>query len=645
MSDFFGNLQGGGIRLPEARFNDGGMLPPTSTAGYKNGLDGTADARINAASSLLGEVTPYAYGTSDRLTTQTAYLNSPHNIQKIIPQILLPDCAQSTNAHTFLLPHAVSDGDIAYSIRFDTIKARDSFLPDVHSYIRQGASRAIDYICNITTVNYILRGLQNKPSNPAWTHFAAALGGIIATKHGDLMNNLKTGDEGGSKDRIATLRHEISVIIFRDICRPIGVVIGSDKQGGQHQGSNKAITFPVDFVATVSVDGRNENLCNYWNCCDVNSGEALLLRLKKYKNERLKPTYNLNNHKYSVRKEFMTEFQEEIYQVCPVTRKKLFLESDCKNVINDGYWHFAMSQKMHRMKNDNENVTNIEQFHRGGLLQVTISPHFVNYSRKTKNNAINEGSTGPDSGGGIGKPPRRPSAYTKYGTQNDTQQNLKFSSVENRPVFMQNHSQVKRKQAATHLQSTPNMPNLGIHTTTSNLANKRSKVNFLTASSDLPVSDTPMVTCFNPTQVSRAIDAPMVTRFNPSQLSRVIDTPMVTSFIPNQASAASLSAANASTPSLPEAISESITSSTDNSSPYTVPITHVQSNNELITSVKANPKSIGKTNSTVIANDTRTAVNSASATTSIAAPKGRIKATRLAADPSIADTQQTGSRL
>jgi hypothetical protein len=259
----------------------------------------------------------------------------------------------------------------------------------------------------------------------------------------------------------------------------------------------------------------------------------------------------------------------------------------------------------------------------------------VNYSRKTKNNAINEGLL------------RRDSDISNkiYGTQNDMQQNLKLSSVENRPVFMQNHSQVKRKQAATHLQSTPNMPNLGIHTTTSNLANKRSKVNFLTASSDLPVSDTPMVTCFNPTQVSRAIDAPMVTRFNPSQLSRVIDTPMVTSFIPNQASAASLSAANASTPSLPEAISESITSSTDNSSPYTVPITHIQSNNELITSVKANPKSIGKTNSTVIANDTRTAVNSASATTSIAAPKGRIKATRLAADPSVADTQQTGSRL
>ena len=52
-----------------------GPLPPTNPAGAPVGFNGTPDAKIDYASSLLGDVQPYSYGEAARLSTQTAYLN------------------------------------------------------------------------------------------------------------------------------------------------------------------------------------------------------------------------------------------------------------------------------------------------------------------------------------------------------------------------------------------------------------------------------------------------------------------------------------------------------------------------------------------------------------------------------------------
>jgi hypothetical protein len=53
-------------------------------------LHQTADARINYNSSLLGDLTPYAYGKPGYLSSQSAYLNIPHKVQKIVPVVYLP---------------------------------------------------------------------------------------------------------------------------------------------------------------------------------------------------------------------------------------------------------------------------------------------------------------------------------------------------------------------------------------------------------------------------------------------------------------------------------------------------------------------------------------------------------------------------
>ena len=118
MSSFFGGLTSGNIGLPDAKINAGGGLLALNTASYGGGFDGIADGRFNVGNSLLGSVEPYAYGKGDRISTQTAYLANPHNIQKIVPQLLLPDCIEGTSAQTFLLSHGLSDGDIAFSIQY-----------------------------------------------------------------------------------------------------------------------------------------------------------------------------------------------------------------------------------------------------------------------------------------------------------------------------------------------------------------------------------------------------------------------------------------------------------------------------------------------------------------------------------------------
>lgn len=115
MSDFFSGIYRG-IQNPTVVMNDG-PLPPqdTSGSGYPAGFGGIpgerflfhpldskhiltlfyccVDARINQASTLLGDgsVSPYVYGDSDRLSTQTAYLNIPHAAYRIIPPMNIPD--------------------------------------------------------------------------------------------------------------------------------------------------------------------------------------------------------------------------------------------------------------------------------------------------------------------------------------------------------------------------------------------------------------------------------------------------------------------------------------------------------------------------------------------------------------------------
>jgi len=405
---FFGDLTSGGIRMPEAIFDQSSMLPPMNTAGYGGGFDGTPDGRINQGSSLFSDMEPYAYGKGDRLSTQTAYLANPHNIQKIVPQLRLPDCINSAEHCHFTLPHSVTDGDVAFVIRFASSGVRSELMNNSATYFKQGAGRAVDYICNISTINYIMRGLftEERYLNPAWKHFAAALGfdteyKSIQASYAALqkMRNEDYADIDNKKQLLRKSFRSLAEQLVRDHFRPLGVVIGSEKQGGQHEVGQKTVTWPVAYIVTISIDGRNENLCNYWRHLDVSSGSDLgfFVQMKK------KDTYALNYTKQVTQKHFTNSLKEdrggetsqimsEFPQLCPGTADAL----DGEDVEMSGHWHFCMSQAMHHKATTKQMFNDVTTLHVGALMLSTISvvwvrkrlidPQFINYGTTRSEN-------------------------------------------------------------------------------------------------------------------------------------------------------------------------------------------------------------------------------------------------------------------
>ena len=378
----FGDLTSGGIRMPDTVFDQSAMLPPLNTAGYGAGYDGTPDARINKGSSLFSDMKPYAYGEGDRLSTQASYLANPHNIQKIVPQLRLPDSIFSSEHSNFTLPHSVTDGDVAFSIRFSAGDVRTEMMNNTSLFFKQGAGRAVDYICNISTINYIMRGLFTEAVflNPAWRHFATALGfeteyETIQT-YFKMLRLLRTTNKDLFDKKLIEVQNLFRVRaehLVRDHFRPIGVVIGSEKQGGQHEVSQKTVTWPTAYIVTISIDGRNENLCNYWHHLDVSSGSELGFFVKLAR----KDTYALNYTKQITSRQFTNCNKNGLEQgpvsnlfpqLCPGMN-----EDRCLSNEVTGHWHFCMSQAMHHQTTTKESFNDITTMHVGALMLATIS--------------------------------------------------------------------------------------------------------------------------------------------------------------------------------------------------------------------------------------------------------------------------------
>lgn len=316
--DFFNNLYTG-IRNPDVVMNDG-PLPPLSTSGggYPAGFNGTPDGRINAASTLLGDLSPYSYAEADRLSTQAAFLNVPHRAQKIIPSVNLPE-AQSfgSGGSFFRLSHQVDDGDVAFVIR--GMFSPFELVSDKKRYNRQGVLYAVDAVVNLSTVNYILHGLQRygydkksqKNWNTLWTALSLdeAFAGITGdgVKLSDVFQHLEdelanpelADKRGVTMCALNAWRRMLVDYLVKNIIRPFGVPSGSEKQGGQHQGSNAPITWPVDFVTTLTIDGLVRNLVNSWRHDDISAGDDLIM----YVESKDHTEYVLSHHPKNMKKQ------------------------------------------------------------------------------------------------------------------------------------------------------------------------------------------------------------------------------------------------------------------------------------------------------------------------------------------------------
>jgi len=289
MSDFFGGLRGG-IKMPEVVWNQG---PLPSGEGLPAPLHQTADARINYNSSLLGDLTPYAYGKPGYLSSQTAYLNIPHKIQKIVPVLWLPEARPSAN-EVFDLPHPVDDGDIAFVLRLNrnSVFCTGTKSGDMR---RMGLGTAVDPLINLPTLNYILSGLQlGLPTVDG-----------AAGKHDmwlELFHNLEPFRFPGGKHRSfqtnpVTLDDVVQFV--RHCVRPFGVARGSEKQGGQDEATLAPATWPVNFVTSLTIDGKESNVVNIWHHLDLSAGDDLVLRLKLLP---VKP-YTLNHYYKGVKRQ------------------------------------------------------------------------------------------------------------------------------------------------------------------------------------------------------------------------------------------------------------------------------------------------------------------------------------------------------
>lgn len=302
MPDIFDKVHG--ARFPEVVMNAGPL--PSLGGGLPAPLHDTPDGKINYNSTLFGDMQPYAYGEPGYLSSQNGYLNIPHRIQKIIPVVHLPE---PNGDGLFRLSHGVDDGDIAFCMRLNrtSMFCTGTKLGSRHNFLGTN----IDPFINLPTLNYILAGIQlttiDDPATPYWLDLLHALD----PKHFPDRTSGRRDYANNNKLSIRDL-----VYIVQNCIRPFGIMRGSEKQGGQDEESMGPAHWPVPFVGTFVVDGREDHVVNMWHSIDVDSGEDLVLRFKPMPVHR----YNLNHYyKNPVYKTFspMPDNHSVVWQLVP----------------------------------------------------------------------------------------------------------------------------------------------------------------------------------------------------------------------------------------------------------------------------------------------------------------------------------------
>jgi hypothetical protein len=390
MADFFAGVQG--ARFPDVIIN-GGNNPLPGMGGLPAPLHDTPDAKINYNSSLLGDLEPYAYGEPGYLSSQSSYLNIPHRIQKLVPTLWIPE---TDGTGSFRLCHPIDDGDIAFAMRLDRNSEVCTGLRS-KSILRSGLGTAIDPMINLCTLNYILAGMQIctqlDATRPAWDR---------------LFNYLDKDRFPGYVPGAGQRAYNFEDIkcVTRHLCRPFGVAHGSEKQGGQHEGGYAPVTWPVNFVISLVLDGKDANVVNIWHRHDVEAGNDLVLRLKLVP---LPPgnKYTLNHYsKALMEKTFSTNLLDQIsmnglpaphrfthiWQLVPdvfsldleeplnpLHMHPLFVPARPRFVWQqEGYWHIARAQIHCKHYGAEEYYYNdLANNLRTGHMDLTFQPTFL----------------------------------------------------------------------------------------------------------------------------------------------------------------------------------------------------------------------------------------------------------------------------
>lgn len=362
MSELFANL--GGFRQPDVRMNQG---PLPSVAGGPAGSNGTPDGVINGTGALLGGITPYAYGESARAGSDSNYQQIPHRVQYIVMPLHLP--AQN-GLSTHKVSHVVDNGDLAFVLN---TRGRQWFGPGEN--VLSAGPVSLPLFANIEVVNYILACMQlaplvaaGPPGKRSWT----AIRGHLWKQAFD-ERKVRADPQERAEHLFECVQYTL-----QNLFKPHGICAGSEKQGGQHEETWAPVQAAVNYTTTMTVDGQNRDLINYWHSMHICAGDRLILRLEPR---------NANNAKMQAK-----EFQLTSYYKRPVSATisadKMYwqvvphiLHADAPLLAEQelpwhdyrltGHWHIAQSFQGRRGFDTGAAA------HKGAPLQVTFTPMFV----------------------------------------------------------------------------------------------------------------------------------------------------------------------------------------------------------------------------------------------------------------------------
>ena len=265
---------------PIGSFNRTGPLPPNSVFG-SSGLFQPLSHINSSGSKLLGNVAPYSQNHT--FSQEPSYLEIPHSITRIIPQIYVPSVDGKSLVR---IAHPVQDGDIAWTMR-DIPQEAQKHVSLASNHDCKGASMCAP-ILNISTVNYLLRGLvryahldttgvKQDDEGYQWVRLREALGANTFFPR-EAWKRRKIPSAPASH-LLATDKNHTALVYgmmncYMRLFQPLGVVHGSDKQGGQHQ-DGSIVTWPVDYVQNLVVDGRVQNMTNVWRHTAISAGDEM----------------------------------------------------------------------------------------------------------------------------------------------------------------------------------------------------------------------------------------------------------------------------------------------------------------------------------------------------------------------------------
>jgi hypothetical protein len=358
-----------GFEFPDVLMNRG---PLPSTAGGPAGSDGSVDGVINGTSALLENISPYALGKSARTGSDRNYQQIPHRFQYIIPKLFLPSFDSDRRIP---VSHAVDQGDIAFLL----YGGDRAWFTSAQQFRTRAPPCAF---ATIEVVNYLLLCMQAATYNDTWDRLTEDL-----IKDTAFQAALKKRRE---KKTLTEFEH---VLVFRAIRLliqqgfvPHGICAGSEHQGGQHEhDAGHPVQAAVNFVTTMTVDGKNVDLVNYWYEHSMIAGDELIFKLEK-QHIRSKVFHLTKYYKEPVPMTVRTGPDDAVgdyhyWQLVPAILREpsgnplpVSRDTFWHDHRSEGYWRIAQTFQTRAQNNS------VKAFNQGLPLEVTFSPVWRSFS-------------------------------------------------------------------------------------------------------------------------------------------------------------------------------------------------------------------------------------------------------------------------